>query len=59
MVLSVPISASVEATLAAKARSAGVDVPTYAATLLEQTAKAPLTLKEISVPSPMTSPTAA
>ncbi|MGD0463791.1 MAG: hypothetical protein ABSB74_14990 [Tepidisphaeraceae bacterium] len=50
MVLTLSISAETEATLKAKAAAAGVDVETYAATLVEQTTKAPLSLREISGP---------
>jgi hypothetical protein len=47
MTLSVQVPSSVEERLAAKARAAGVDVPTYAARLLERDARRP-TLLEIS-----------
>ena len=50
MVLSLSISADVEATLKAKAAAAGVDIESYAAALVEQTIKTPLSLKEISGP---------
>jgi hypothetical protein len=50
MVLTLSISAEAEASLKAKAAAAGVDVETYAATLVEQTTKAPLSLREISGP---------
>ncbi len=50
MTLTVPISREAEAKLTAKAAAAGVDVSTYVATIVEQTAKAPLSLKEISGP---------
>jgi hypothetical protein len=50
MVLSVSISAEAEAKLVVKAAAAGVDVATYVATIVEQNAKMPLSLKEISGP---------
>lgn len=50
MVLKLSISPVTEAKLKAKAAAAGVDVETYAAMLVEQTTKAPLSLKEISGP---------
>jgi hypothetical protein len=50
MVLSFSISQEAEAKLKAKAAAAGVDASTYAAALVEQIAKAPLSLKEISGP---------
>jgi hypothetical protein len=50
MVLSIPISAEAEAKLKEKAALAGVDVETYAASLVERMVKAPLSLKEISGP---------
>ncbi len=50
MVLSLSISDEAEATLKAKAAAAGTDVTTYAGALLEQSAKSPLTLAEISGP---------
>jgi tRNA A-37 threonylcarbamoyl transferase component Bud32 len=50
MVLTLPISSEIEARLTAKATAAGVDVPTYVARIVEQSAKSPLTLKEISGP---------
>ena len=48
MVLTVPISQETEARLAAKAKAAGVDVSTYVATIVEETARAPLSIREIS-----------
>ena len=48
MVLTLPISPEVEASLVAKAKAAGVDVQTFVASIVEQTAKAPPSLKEIS-----------
>jgi hypothetical protein len=48
MVLTLPISPRVEAGLAAKAKAAGVDMQKYVADLVEQTAMAPLSIKEIS-----------
>ncbi len=50
MVLSVSISAETEAKLERKAAAAGVDVATYVSNLVEQTAEAPLSLREISGP---------
>jgi hypothetical protein len=50
MVLTLSISPEAEATLKAKAAAAGVDVETYAAALVEHSAKAPLSLTEISGP---------
>jgi hypothetical protein len=50
MVLTVPISREAEVKLSAKARAAGVDVSTYVATLVEQTTKPPLSLRELSGP---------
>jgi hypothetical protein len=50
MVLSLSISPEAEARLKAKAAAAGVDICTYVTGLVEQTAKAPLSLKEISGP---------
>lgn len=50
MVLSLSISAEAAEKLKSKAAAAGVDLETYAATLVEQTTKAPLSLKEISGP---------
>jgi len=50
MVLTLPISPEAEARLAAKAKAAGLDVPTYVAHLVEESAKTPLSLKEISGP---------
>jgi hypothetical protein len=50
MVLTLTISAEAEAKLKAKAAAAGVDVETYAAAIVEQTTKAPLSLREISGP---------
>lgn len=47
MTLSVPLPKPVEKRLATKARAAGVDVPTYAARLLERDALRP-TLLELS-----------
>jgi hypothetical protein len=47
MTLSVQVPKPVEERLAAKARAAGLDVPTYAARLLERDARSP-TLLEIS-----------
>jgi hypothetical protein len=48
MVLTLPISQETEARLAAKAKAAGVDVSTYVAKIVEQSAKLPLSIKEIS-----------
>ena len=48
MALTVPITPEVEARLTAKADAAGVDLSTYVAALVEQTLKAPLSLREIS-----------
>ena len=48
MVLTLPISQETEARLKLKATAAGVDVPTYAAAIVEQAARAPLSIKEIS-----------
>jgi hypothetical protein len=48
MVLELPISSETEARLAAKAKAAGVDILTYVANLVERTAKAPPSIKEIS-----------
>jgi hypothetical protein len=50
MVLSLSISPEAEAKLKSKAAAAGVDIETYAVTLIEQFTKAPLSLKEISGP---------
>jgi hypothetical protein len=50
MVLSVAISAEAEVALRTKAAAAGVDMETYAAALIEQTTRSPLSLKEISGP---------
>lgn len=50
MVLSIPISQEAQAKLLAKAAAAGVDVAAYVAALVEQAAKAPLSLQEISGP---------
>ncbi len=48
MTLTLPISHEVEARLAAKARAAGVDVATYITAVVEENAKAPMSIKEIS-----------
>lgn len=48
MVFSLSISAETETRLKAKAAAAGVDMETYAATLVEQATREPLSLKEIS-----------
>ena len=48
MMLSLSISPETEACLREKAAAAGVDVETYAATIVEQSAKTPASLKEIS-----------
>jgi hypothetical protein len=50
MVLNLSISTEAEAKLKARALAAGVDLETYAATLVEQIAEQPLSLKEISGP---------
>ncbi len=50
MVLSLSISPEAEAKLKAKAAAAGVDIESYAAAIVEQTAQIPLSLKEISGP---------
>ena len=50
MVLTIPISKQAEATLAAKAKAAGVDLPTYAAHHLEMLGQPPRSLREISGP---------
>jgi len=48
MILAVPISEAVERRLVAKAKSVGVDVETYAATLLEAGVRIVPSLREIS-----------
>jgi hypothetical protein len=50
MVLSLSISNQAEAILKAKASAAGVDLPTYVSGLIEQSARAPLSIQEISGP---------
>lgn len=50
MTLAVPISRETEASLAAKARIAGVDLPTYVARCLDAIAKPMRSLEEISGP---------
>ncbi len=56
MVLSLSISEEAEATLTAKARAAGVDLPTYVANIVEETAKRPLSLSEINAKTANDSP---
>jgi hypothetical protein len=48
MVLTLPISQETEARLTAKANAAGVDLSTYVSKIVEDTAKLPLSIKEIS-----------
>ena len=50
MTLSISISEEAEASLKAKADLAGTDLPSYISNLLEQNAKRPLSLEELSGP---------
>lgn len=50
MVVTLDISPEAEAKLKAKAAAAGVDVASYVGVLVEQSAKRPLSLREISGP---------
>jgi hypothetical protein len=50
MVLTLSISVEAEVKLKAKAAAAGVEVEAYAATLLQELAKKPRSLREISGP---------
>jgi hypothetical protein len=50
MTLSIELSSETEARLKARANQAGVAVATYVGTLVEQIAKPPLSLEEISGP---------
>jgi hypothetical protein len=50
VLLSIPISTEAEVQLRARASAAGVDLATYVGSLVEETARPPLTLEEISGP---------
>ena len=50
MVLSISISPQAEANLKAKASMAGVDMAAYVSALVEQNARRPMSLEEISGP---------
>lgn len=51
MVLSIPISPAAEAALRAKAEAAGTDVVTYAARQLEEGARPPRSIRDLSGPA--------